>query len=196
MDTVDAFDIPLEISFHNMDHSDHIEHQVRRQAAKLQRFKNTLVNVRVAVEAAHKGSQSTDMAVKVEAKVPGSLIVGQSSGRPHHAVDNADAYGFIRDAFDNAVRRIESYIGKHFTPPKTQVGSARQAKITRIDADKRTGMLETETGQSLFFQAEAVKGEDIISLEPGMAVTYTVARAEGAYGPEAASVARVLGGRA
>lgn len=191
----DELETPIEIAFHNMDHSDHIEHQVRRQAKKLERFRDTLIGIRVAVEAAHKGSQSTDMRVKVEAKLPGTLVVGQASGRPHHAVDNADAYGFIRDAVDNAVRRIESYIGKHFEPTKTPAGEMRHARITRLDADKGTGMLETETGQSLFFQAGAVKGEDIGTLGVGMTVTYTVAPAEGAYGPEASSVTRVVGGR-
>jgi len=191
----EALDIPIEIAFHNMAHSDHIEQQVYRQAKKLERFKDTIVGVRVAVEADHKGSQSTDLAVKVEVKVPRSFIVGQAHGRPHTAVDNADAYGFIRDAFDHAVRRVESYIKKHFEPTKTPVGEKRQARVTRLDAERGTGMLETETGQSLFFQAGAVKGEDITTLDVGTIVHYTVAKAEGAYGPEAETVTRVVGGR-
>jgi len=191
----EALGIPLEIAFHGMAHSDHIEHQVYRQAKKLERFKDTIVNARIAVEADHKGSQSTDLSVKVEVKVPGSFIVGQSHGRPHTAVQNADAYGFIRDAFDNAVRRLESYIGKHFEPTKVPAGETRQARITRLDDERGTGILETETGQSLFFQAGAVKGEDINSLSVGTIVHYTIAKAEGAYGPEAETVTRVVGGR-
>lgn len=191
----DAIDMPIEIAFHNMDHSDHIEHQVLRQVKKLERFRDPIVGVRVVVEAAHKGSQSTDLEVKVEVKVPGNLIVGKAHGRPHGAVDNADAYGFIREAVDNTVRRLESYIGKHFEPTKVPAGETRQARITRIDSERGTGMLETERGQSLFFDAAAVKGEELKALDVGMTVTYTVAEAQGAYGPEAATVSRVVGGR-
>jgi cold shock CspA family protein len=56
-------------------------------------------------------------------------------------------------------------------------------------------MLETQSGQSLFFQDTAVKGETLADLEPGMEVTYVLAAAEGAYGPEAKEVARVVGGK-
>jgi cold shock CspA family protein len=195
MTETDALDIPLEIAFQQMERSEHIEHQVRRQARKLERFRNTLIDARVVVEAAHKGSQSTDMEVKVEVSVPGTMIVGTAHGRPHLAVDNADAYGFIHQAFDHAVRQLDAYIDKHHHPTKAPAGRRRQGKVTRLDPERGTGILETETGQSLFFQDSAVEGEALSALAVGMTVTYTVAEAEGAYGPEAATVTRVVGGR-
>ena len=40
-----------------------------------------------------------------------------------------------------------------------------------------------------------MKGETLADLEPGMEVTYALAQAEGAYGPEAKEVTRIVGGK-
>lgn len=196
MAQADDLDIPLEIAFHGMDTSEHLEHQVRRQAKKLERFRNEIVDGRIVVEADHKGSQSTQLQVKVELSVPGSQIVGQAEGRPHESQQRSDIYGVIREAVETAERRLQTYVGKHFHPQKTPGGSARRrATIRWVDQEKGHGLLETDAGQSLFFQSPAVKGEGIESLEAGMEVDYTVAEAQGAYGPEAETVQRVVGGR-
>lgn len=188
-------DLPIQITFHNMDRSDHLEYLAREQAQKLARFQDWLIDVRILLDAAHKGSQSTDFLVKVETSLRGSTVVGQSQGRPHHALDNQDAYKILREAFDNTVRRLDAHLGKHHKPAKApHDGAARRGTVKRVDPDQGTGMLETDQGQSLFFQAGAVKGETITTLAPGMEVTFTIAEAIGAYGPEAESVSRIVGG--
>lgn len=190
-------EIPLDISFHGMESSDHLRHQVLRQAKKLERFSRYIVSGRVVLEADHKQTSKSQLQVKVELQVPGKTIVGQRERRPHEAVDHADVYGVIAEAFEVTIRRLEEYTDKHFNDHHKHHphAGARKATITRVDAERGHGMLETETGQSLFFQAAAVKGEDLNALEPGMEVTYALAEAEGAYGPEANSVTRVIGGK-
>lgn len=195
MDETDALDIPLDIAFVGMDSSEHLAHQIRKQAKKLERFRDYIIHVRVALEAEHKGSQKTEVEVKVEVSVKGNLIVTKRSGRPHRSVDNADFYGIVREAFDVTARQVDTYVGKHFHPVKGVATATRPARIARLDRERRTGILETETGQSLFFQESAVTGEPFESLEEGLEVVYTMAVAEGAYGPEAATVTRALGVR-
>lgn len=107
-------DIPLEIAFQGMPTSENIAGEVRRKVQKLARFRDYITSTRVAVEAAHKGSSSVELSVKFEISLPGKVIVGQKEGRPHDAVNHADALGVVRDAFDAAERRVEDYIGKHF----------------------------------------------------------------------------------
>lgn len=195
-DTQDL-DLPLEIAFHGMDSSDHLRHQVERQAKKLQRFRNYITSLRVVLEAEHKQTSKSTLNVKVEAHVPGKTLVGQRERRPHESVDHADVYGVITEAFEVAARRVEEYTDKHFNDHHKHHPHAgvRRATVTRVDAERGHGMLETESGQSVFFQAAAVKGEDLGDLEPGMEVTYALAQAEGAYGSEADSVTRVVGGK-
>lgn len=190
-------DLPMDIAFHGMESSDTLRNQVNRQARKLERFARYITGVRVVLEADHKQTAKSALNVKVEVSVPGKTIVGQRERRPHESVNHADVYGAISEAFEVTARRIEEYTDKHFNDHHKHHphAGARRATITRVDAERGHGMLETETGQSLFFQAAAVKGEELTTLEPGMEVTYALAQAEGAYGPEASSVTRVVGGK-
>lgn len=112
MTLTENLEIPVEIAFQGMESTDHIQHQVRKQAKKLERFREHIMGVRVVLEAAHKGGTKAELAVRVEVSLKGKTIVGQESGRPHDAVNRADAYGIIRDAFDNAVRRVHEYTSK------------------------------------------------------------------------------------
>jgi len=195
MAEMESLDIPVRLTFHNMERSEHLAHQAELQARKLERFKDQIIDVRILLDAAHKGSQSTDFLVKVEVSLRGGTVVGQAEGRPHHALDNQDAYKILREAFDNTLRRLDAHIAKHHKPVKPPRDiDQRRGTVTRIDPERGNGMLETDQGQSLFFHAHAVKGETLADLAPGMVVTYTVAEAVGAYGPEAASVSRVVGG--
>jgi cold shock CspA family protein len=189
---------PLDIAFHGMASSDHLRHQVMKQARKLERFQRYITSARVVLEAEHKQSSKSTLHVKVEVHVPGKTIVGDRERRPHESVDHADVYGVIAEVFEVTLRRVEEYTDKHFNDHHKHHphAGARRATITRVDAARGHGMLETETGQSLFFQASAVKGEELHDLAPGMEVSYAVAPAEGAYGPEASSVTRVVGGKA
>lgn len=188
-------EFPLEIAFQGMESTDHIQHQVYKQVRKLERFRERVINVRVVLEAAHKGGTKAELAVRVEVALRGKTIVAQEAGRPHESVYRADTYTIIRDAFDTVVRRIDEYISKHYHPTKPQVNERQRATVAYIDRVRGVGTLETEAGQSLFFHSAAVSGEDIAALEPGMEVTYSLAEAEGAYGPEAQNVSRVVGGR-
>ena len=191
--------IPVDIAFHGMESSDHLRHQVIKQARKLDRFHKHITGVRVVLEADHKQTDKATLHCKVEVSVPGTdTLVAQKEDRPHEAVQHADQYSVINEAFAVAVRRVESYVDKHFDHhhkrPHPASGQAR-GTITRVDAERGHGMLETQSGQSLFFQETAVKGETLADLEPGMEVTYALATAEGAYGPEAREVTRVVGGK-
>ena len=191
--------IPVDIAFHGMDSSDHLRHQVIKQARKLDRFHKYITSVRVVLEADHKQTAKSTLHCKVEVAIPGAdTLVAQKEDRPHEAVQHADQYSVINEAFEIAVRRVESYVDKHFDhhrkQPHPAAGQSR-GTITRIDSARGHGMLETESGQSLFFQDTAVKGETLADLEPGMEVTYALAQAEGAYGPEAKEVTRVVGGK-
>ncbi|WP_027287082.1 HPF/RaiA family ribosome-associated protein [Rhodovibrio salinarum] len=191
--------IPVDITFHGMESSDHLRHQVLKQAQKLDRFHKHITNVRVVLDADHKQVDKSTLHCKVEVSIPGTdTLVAQKEDRPHEAVNHADQYSVINEAFEVAGRRVNAYIDKHFDhqhkQPHPAAGQAR-GTITRVDSERRHGMLETHAGQSLFFQDTAVKGETLDDLEPGMEVSYALAEAEGAYGPEAKEITRVIGGK-
>jgi len=103
--------IPLELSFHNMDQSDAVEANVRERAAKLERYFDRIIGCRVVVEAPHKHSRKGKIyEVRIDISVPGKEIVVNRNGPKNHA--HEDIYVAIRDAFNAAGRQLEDHARK------------------------------------------------------------------------------------
>ena len=81
--------IPLQIRFQNLEHSDFIEAAVRKQAKKLEQFRDDIVSCRITVESRTRGDE---IAV---------------SRMPDDEQAHEDVYVAIHDAFDAARRRLQ-----------------------------------------------------------------------------------------
>jgi ribosomal subunit interface protein len=104
-------DIPLQVTFRNMDRSDAVEAKVRERAAKLETYFGHITSCRVVVEAPqrrhHKGKL---FHVRVEMRVPGRELIASRHPAKKHA--HEDVYTALRDAFDAARRQLEDYVRK------------------------------------------------------------------------------------
>ena len=106
--------VPLEVTFRNLDRSEAVESLVRDEAAKLERHFDHIVSCRVTVEAPHR-HQTKDPKVKgelyqvhVELGVPQQRLVVSQKGKPAQS----DVYKAVRDAFKVAERQLEDYVRK------------------------------------------------------------------------------------
>lgn len=100
--------IPLQITFKNMDSSPALEALIREKAEKLERFSDRITSCRVVVEAPHRHKHKGKLyQVSIEITVPpgGDLVVNRGQNDPEYE----DAYLAVRNAFDTAVRRVEEY---------------------------------------------------------------------------------------
>ena len=103
--------IPLQITFHGMAHSDAIEQRVRDKAAKLERFHSRITSCRVVVEVPHRHHHKGKLfSVRIDLTVPGGELVVNRDSDSNHA--HEDVYVAIRDAFDAATRQLEDYTRK------------------------------------------------------------------------------------
>ena len=110
--------IPLEVTFHNMDHSDAVDANVRERAAKLERYFDRIIGCRVVVEAPHKHSRKGKIfEVRIDVSVPGKEIVVNRNGHNNHA--HEDVYVAIRDAFNAMGRQLEDHARKSRGEVKT-----------------------------------------------------------------------------
>jgi ribosomal subunit interface protein len=99
---------PLQIDFHNMDHSPAVEAKLRERAAKLETMFDRITGCRVVVEAPHRHSRKGKLYnVRIELDVPGKVIVANRNGPKDHA--HEDIYVAIRDAFDAVTRQLEDH---------------------------------------------------------------------------------------
>lgn len=98
--------VPLQISFRNMDPSPSIEEVVREKAAKLERFFDRIVSCNVTIEAPHRHQHKGKLyKVRVDIGMPGKDVHVNQGGPKNQA--HEDVYVAIRDAFDAAVRQME-----------------------------------------------------------------------------------------
>ncbi len=96
-------DLPLQITWRGVAHSEGLDAAIREKAAKLQQFHERIIRCRVLVELAgrHK-NQGNPYAVRVELKLPG----GEITASAEHGEDVRVA---LRQAFDAARRRLQDF---------------------------------------------------------------------------------------
>lgn len=103
--------LPLQITFRDMDHSDAVDTHVRRRAEKLDTFFDRITACHVVVEAPHRHhTHGKRYHVRVDVAVPGhDLIVNRNpSENPRHE----DMHAAVDDAFDDAERMVSEYANK------------------------------------------------------------------------------------
>jgi len=118
--------VPLEITFHGIGHSDAAESKIREKAAKLEQFCDNIISCRVAVELDHQHQQQGNLFhVRIDLSVPNKHIV--ISRERHDKQSHEDLYVALRDAFDVAKRQLEEYVRiqrgevkKHQAPAVTE----------------------------------------------------------------------------
>lgn len=100
--------IPLQISFHGIPHSDAVEARIREKVDKLERFHSHIMSCKVAVEAEHHHHhQGNQYHIRIDITTPGKELVISKEHHDKHAYE--DVYVAIRDAFNAATRQLEDY---------------------------------------------------------------------------------------
>lgn len=100
--------VPLEITFRGIPHSDAVATKIREKAAKLEQFYDHIISCRVAVEAEHHHQHQGNLyKIRIDLSVPQKQIV---VSRDHHDKQaHEDCYVALRDAFEAAKRQLEEY---------------------------------------------------------------------------------------
>ncbi|HVM79347.1 MAG TPA: HPF/RaiA family ribosome-associated protein [Stellaceae bacterium] len=110
--------LPLQITFRNLDASEAVEAKIRARAEELDHYFDRITGCRVAVEAVNRRNLKGKLyKIRVDLTVPGAEIVVNhvpSEGHSHE-----DIYVAVRDAFDAARRRLEDYVRRRRGETKT-----------------------------------------------------------------------------
>lgn len=176
--------IPLQITFRNMDPSEVMEQRIRDKARKLDRFYNHVMSCRVLVDAPHRNHQKGNLYhVRIDITVPdGELVVSRENHDDH---SREDAYVAIRDAFAAAQRQLEEYASKRQDEVKTHT-LAPHGRIASLNPGQNYGMILSTDGREIYFHRNSVVNESFDNLDVGMEVRF--AEESGEQGPQASSV--------
>ena len=102
--------IPLQIVFEHIGHSDAIEANVGREAQKLERFYERITSARVVVgRPQHRHHKGDTYSIRIHVAVPGGkdIVVSHEPGVTSR---HEDAHVTIRDAFDAAGRQLQDLV--------------------------------------------------------------------------------------
>jgi ribosomal subunit interface protein len=109
--TLASMQIPVEVTFKEMDRSEAVEARIQELAAKLERVFEPVIRCDVMVETPHRHQQKgRQFHVRVRLTVPGGEIV--ASHDPGSDGAHEDVYVALRDAFNAAKRQLEDYARK------------------------------------------------------------------------------------
>jgi len=175
--------LPLQISFRNMHHSEALERVILKRAKCLERFYDRIMGCRVIVETRHHQHQGNLYHLRIDLTLPGHEIVVRREPFLHQA--NEDVYVAVRDAFDAARRRLEDYVRRRDQRVKVHESPLR-GHITRLDTGKGHGFLETPDGREIYFHRNSVLNADFDRLEVGERVRFH--EEAGEQGPQASTV--------
>ena len=105
-------DIPLELTFHNIEASDALKVAVKQHVGRLEQLHDHIIGCRVVIELPHKSQKARGNLpdVHIVVRVPGKEIV-ESKELAHagHKKSATDAYAVLDNAFAVAASRLKEY---------------------------------------------------------------------------------------
>ena len=102
--------IPVDISFRNMDHDDKVEEAIHQRVGKLESYCDWIVGCHVVVESPHHSHRKGSLFnVRIHMTVPprGDIAVNREQHENH---GHEDVYIAIRDAFNAARRQLKTFV--------------------------------------------------------------------------------------
>lgn len=180
--------VPLQIVFEHIDHSDALEAAVRQEAHRLERFYDRITSARVVIaRPRHRHHKGDTYCVRIHVAVPGGKHIDISRD-PAASGRHEDAHVTIRDAFDAAGRQLQDQIRKlqgevksHSIPPHGTIAS--------LVPERDHGFIAASDGREIYFHRNSVTGTQFDNLTIGQEVRF--AESVGDKGPLATFVTPV-----
>lgn len=179
--------IPVDITFRELDKSEALEARVRDWVSKLERVYDRIVRCEVMIETPHRHHRTgRQFHVRIRMTVPGGEIVTSHDPGPDEA--HEDAYVALRDAFLAAKRQLEDHVRKTYKRGDARLvvrSGAQHGRVTYLDVEKAWGWIEPEDGRRIYFHKNSVLG-GVDQLTVGDEVRFT--EEAGNQGPQASTV--------
>jgi ribosomal subunit interface protein len=180
--------IPVEVTFRHMAHSNAVEEAVRQKVEKLEQFYPRITACRVAVEASNRrtSSKSRLYRVRVDVTLPGGEIVAER--QPSHQPFHEDLHIAIRDAFECMKRELQDYAERRRGYVKSHE-PLPHGRVVRLFPERGYGFLESDEGYEVYFHHNAVLDGAFAKLAVDDEVRFS--ETEGEQGPQASTVIQV-----
>jgi ribosome-associated translation inhibitor RaiA/cold shock CspA family protein len=171
--------VPLEIAFHNVEHSDWAEDEIRNHVSRLEDIYKRLTSCRVRVDQrATNTHQTIPPVVRIEIGLPGhkDIVVAHEPERLQRKFQRPDLHNAINEAFRIAERQLSEFKDKLADRTKTalthEAANEFLGQVAEMAPEKDHGFVMTKEGGLLYFHRNAVLIGDFDRLRRGDAVSY------------------------
>jgi cold shock CspA family protein/ribosome-associated translation inhibitor RaiA len=177
--------VPLQITFKEVDHSDAVEAKIRERVDRLDQYYSRIISCRVVISKTNRHHHTGNLfTIHVDLRVPGDEIsISRDSGLDHA---HKDIYVSIRDAFDAAKRALEDYVRRKRRDVKTIEKPPHGHVLQLVRDDGGFGFIQTDDGRKIYFNSRSVLHGQYDHLQVGMEVRF--AEEAGEKGPQASTV--------
>lgn len=176
-------DVPVEISFRDVEGTESLEALVREKAQSLERFHPHVSSCRVAIERVrHRDAGKDPHQVRVDITIPrGNEVVVVQKSRTDEREEPAV---LVRRAFETAKRRLKELKARQRGEVKSH--EEPRALVERIDHEGDYGFIRALDGREIYFHRNSVLDGKFDVLEPGTEVRFEEEMGE--KGPQATTV--------
>jgi len=177
--------VPLQISFEHIGHSEALEAAVRKEARKIERFYDRITSARVVIaRPQHRHHKGDTYCVRIHIAVPGGKHIDITCD-PAMTGRHEDAYVTIRDAFDAAGRQLQDDVRSLGGAIKAHA-TAPHGVIASLLPESDHGFIAVSDGREIYFHRNSVTGGKFDDLKVGQEVRFS--EGIGDKGPQATSV--------
>jgi ribosome-associated translation inhibitor RaiA/cold shock CspA family protein len=170
--------VPLEISFHNLDSSEWVEREIRARVDDLERIYSRLTSCRVHVDQrARNESGKIPPVVRIELGIPGQrdLAVTHEPDHLQRKFQSPDIQNAINEAFRIAERRLREIKERREDRSQQPPHEAEReflGQVAEMHPDRDHGFLINNTGSLLYFHRSSMLNGDFDDLARGDDVHY------------------------
>ena len=178
--------MPLEISYRDVEKTDHIESLVRQKVAKLEQICDYMISCRVAIEQSQQRQQTGNpYRVRIIVRVPPEheMVVTRVSAKEDREEPLPTV---IRKAFEAMRRQLQELVELQRAEVKNHPETEVSALVEKIFPQDDYGFLKTLDGRQVYFHRNSVLHGEFERLEIGTGVRYTEELGE--KGPQATTV--------
>ena len=201
-------ELPMQITFRNMESSENVKEWILAEAGKLETFYKPIMGCRVAVEIPHRHKRKgAAYGVRIDLTLPGGEIVVKRAPtlaprlrkvRETAITKDGELDGprknlrlAINQAFQAASRRLQDYARRQRREVKTHE-PVPVARVERMFREKGYGFITAPDGREIYFHEDSVLNGGFRKLKVGTVVNF--AEEKGEKGPQASTV-RIAGKR-
>lgn len=179
-------DMPLEITYRNVEKTPDLDGMIRERAAKLEEFHDHIVSCHVYVDRPQKHQQSgSPYVVRLDIRIPREQEIIVKSNLGDGSVHDSVAK-VVADTFEAAYRRVKKLREIQRREVKKHPEQEANAVVANILRDQGYGFLEATDGRKVYFHRNSVVQRSFEDLKPGDSVNFT--EKQGDKGPQASTV--------